>query len=128
MVLQELAQSNMWRQHSESVLHATNLRDFGPIRRDYAYTRSQCALSEEPAAERQQHGDIEQQLSAVKQDKLRIVDELKVGLCCLILLQGSRACFESRCAHACCKLAMFPLQNTVMCGTGLMLCVKLSMQ
>ena len=39
------------------------------------------------AIEKEQHGDTEQQLSAVKQDNLQHVNELKVRLCCLLLLQ-----------------------------------------
>ena len=84
LVPQEFAQVGEWRDHLESELQATNLREDEHIRRNYMHLRRHSALSKELAIEKQQHGDTIQQLSGLKQDNLQLVNELKVGL--LILL------------------------------------------
>ena len=94
VVMQEV-QTSLWRQQLNSQLRESNLRDIAHLRREHVQMRSssRCAFSKELASEKQQHGNFEQQLSAVKQDDLHFVNELKV--CYLIFLQVSRNCFKS---------------------------------
>ena len=113
MVLQDGTRSILWRKQLETQLRTSRLREMAHIRRNYEHLRSHDAVRKELAAEKQQHGDTKQQLSAVKQDKLHIVNELKVRLCCLILLQVSIACFESCLSMHAASLQCFACQR---CG------------
>ena len=68
----------------ESQLHAAILREIARVRRNNEQVRRHCALSEDLAAEKQQHGNTQQELCAVRQDNLHLVNDLKVRPCCLI--------------------------------------------
>ena len=114
MVLQVIAQIRQQMQQPESRFHETNLREeithiVRSYRRKHAHLRRHDTLNKDLATEKQQLGNTQQQLSALRQDNLHLINKVKVRLCCLILLpvlcQYRR--FGKPFQHLCCKLAMF---------------------